>query len=268
MNISSEQVARLWDLYSLGYYLQAYRFAETIGPLAEWEGTAAMLLAGRLAGNIGSYSLGRKLHLKAYRLDPNNGEAAYYKARTIYDQHGPLAAWNFMRKIGETIQALTTTQADWVAYHGVVLGAFRDFDAAEGWLAKAEKLDPANPWIWIERAHLFELEDRYEEALAAANRSLGFRAYFRPGVQAAAQTLLLLGRDNEAVALLEDAATRVESCWLVAQMAQLQTELGLHTEARQSIERFVELAPLLDKGTAQWLNAKCNESRSSAPILC
>jgi tetratricopeptide (TPR) repeat protein len=149
MNISSEQLARVRDLYNQGYYLQAYRFTQSIAPLAEWEGTEAMLLAGRLASNLGSYALARKLFLKAYRLDPGNGEAAYYKARTIYDRRGPLVAWNFLRQIGETVTGSTAVQADWLAYHAIVLGVFRDFDAAAEWLTKAEQLDPANPWLWI-----------------------------------------------------------------------------------------------------------------------
>lgn len=145
MELSSDQLARVSGFYNNGYYLQAYRVAQSIGPLIQWEGTAAMLLAGRLASNLGSHALGRRLHLKAYRLDPGNGEAAYYKARTIYDQRGPLAAWNFLRRTGEIVAASATLQADWLAYHALVLGALRDFDAAAEWLAKAEQLDPSNP---------------------------------------------------------------------------------------------------------------------------
>ncbi len=58
MNISTEQLAGVRQLYEQ-YYLQAYRFAEAIGLLAEWEGIASMQLPGQLANNIGSYSLGR-----------------------------------------------------------------------------------------------------------------------------------------------------------------------------------------------------------------
>ncbi len=264
MNITRTQLERVRALYLDGYYLQAYRHAETICPLTEWEGTEAMLWAGRLANNLGSYRLGRKLHLKAYRLAPDDGEARYYKARVILERRGPLAAWNFLRKCGETINASPVVQSDWLAYHAIVLGALRDFDAAEEWLAKAEKVDPTNPWIWIERSHLFDLEDKYEEGLAAAQRSLELRPYFRPGVQGVASSLVLLGRDEEALAVLEDAATRIESCWLVAQLAQLQTELGLHAEARQNFERFAELAPLLDKPSEQWLHTQ----RADAAYMC
>jgi tetratricopeptide (TPR) repeat protein len=264
MKITGTQLQRVRELYLDGNYLQAYRHAVALAPLTEWEGTDAMLLAGRLANNLGAAKLGRKLHLQAYRRDPGNGEAAYYKARVIRERRGPLAAWHFLRQIGETLDASTTVQADWLAYHAVVLGALRDFDAAEEWLAKAEKLDPTNPWIWIERSHLYELEDKYEEALAASQRALALHPYFRPGVQAAASDLVLLGRDEEALALLADAATKIESCWLVVQLAQLQTELGQHAAARQNYERFAELAPLLDQGTEQWLHAQ----RADAAYLC
>ena len=264
MNITSTQLERVRELYLDGYYLQAYRQAETICPLAEWEGTEAMLWAGRLANNLGSYQLGRKLHQKAYRLAPHHSEARYYKVRAIMERRGPLAAWKFLRQIGETINASSVVQSDWLAFHAVVLGALRDFDAAEGWLAKAERLDPTNPWVWIERSHLFEVEDKYEESLAAAQRSLELRPYFRPGVQSVASSLVLLGRDEEALTVLQDAATRIESCWLVAQLAQLQTELGLHVEARQNFERFAELAPLCDPQTEQWLHAR----RADAAYMC
>lgn len=264
MKITAAQLAPVAAFYNQCLYLQAYRAAEAIAPLHEWEGTDALLLAGRLANNIGSSKLGRQLHQKAYRLDPTSGEAAYYKVRVILERRGPLAAWRFLHKIGATLNASTTVQADWLAFHGIVLGALRDFDAAEEWLAKAEKLDPENPWIWIERSHLCELEDKYEEALAAAQHALELRPNFRPGVQAVAGALVFLGRDEEALAMLNEAADKIESCWLLAQLANLQTELGLHTEARQSIERFVEFAPLLDKGTEQWLHAQ----RADAAYLC
>lgn len=268
MNLStaqpSVQLTQIQELYNQGYYLQAWRLATTLAPLEQWDGTDALLLAGRMANNLGASRLGRKLHLKAYRLDPTNGEAAYYKARVVFDRRGPLAAWQFLRKTGETIDAAPTVQADWLAYHAVVLGILRDFDAAEEWLAKAEKCDPTNPWVWIERSHLFELEDKYEASLCAAQRSLELRPDFRPGVQAVASALVLLGRDAEALALLKEAATKVESCWLMAQLAQLQTELGQHEDARQSFERFAELAPLLDESTAKWLHAQ----RADVAYLC
>lgn len=264
MQVSSEQLADLTHLYNQGYYLRAYRIAQSIGPLPDWQGTAAILMAARMAGNLGSESLARNLFLKAYRLDPENGEARYYKARTIADYRGPLAAWTFLRRTGETIDAAPTLRADWLGLHAVVLGSLRDFDAAGEWIKKAEALDPTNPWIWIERSHLLQLEDKYEEALEAANRSLQLRPYFRPGMQAFAHLLVLLGRDSEALDLLKSADGKIESCWVAAQLARLQTELGLHTEARQSVERFAELAPLLDPVTEQWLQTM----RADTAYLC
>ena len=56
-----------------------------------------------------------------------------------------------------------------------MLGRFRDFDAAEQWMDRAEKTDPNRAWIAVARAHLFELEDRYAEALASAQHALSQR---------------------------------------------------------------------------------------------
>jgi len=42
-------LARVRELYHGGLLLQAYTAAQQLGPLHTWQGTAARLLAGRLA---------------------------------------------------------------------------------------------------------------------------------------------------------------------------------------------------------------------------
>src|SRR5262249_40140260 len=119
------------DLYTQGLCLQAYERSQALGPLAEWTGTAARVLAGRLAMNLGAPRLTRWHHWRAWREDPTDPEACYYYAHALLEYRGPLVAWNFLQRTGPLPAARPTVRADWLAFHGRVLGRLRDFDAAE-----------------------------------------------------------------------------------------------------------------------------------------
>lgn len=244
------------QLLSRGWYLRAYRLAVQAGPLHRWRGAAARVLAGRLAMQLGAPRLGFWHHLRAWREEPDHAEAAYYYARALLERQGLLRTWYFLRRLGELPDAPPPLRADWLALHAAVLGRLRDFDAAEDWLSRAEALAPERPWLWIERANLWELEDRYDDALAAARQALRLHPWYRPGVQAAAYLLQLQGRDGEALELLQEADQRLESSLVTVQLALLQTELGHYRDAQRSYERAWELSPLRDRDMSRWLLAR------------
>src|SRR5947209_43716 len=110
------------DLYSRGLCLQAYQAGQALGPLPHWPGTAARILAGRLAANLGAPRLASWLHVRAWRGDPANPEACYYFARHLLERRGPLAAWRFLRRAGELPEGGPGTRADWLSFHACVLG--------------------------------------------------------------------------------------------------------------------------------------------------
>lgn len=264
VTVSADDLAKVLDLYHQGLYLQAYRLAETFGPLRQWTGAPGRVMAGRLAYHLGSPRLAMYMHYRAYREDPEDPEARYYNARALLERRGPLRAWQFLKKCGPMRQGPAEIRSDWLAFHACVLGRLRDFDAAETWLAQAENVCPEHPWTYIERSALLELEDRYEESLAAARLCLERHPWYRPAVQAVAHGLQLLDRDREALELLTESAKRIESGPLVAFLAVLQTELGLYAEARKSYERLAELSPLMDKELSKWVAAR----RSDAAYYC
>jgi len=265
ITVSSADLVRLMDLYQRGLCLQAYKLSETIGPIPAWTGTDARLLAGRLAIHLGAPRLTYRMHLLAWRQDRAHPEACYYRARALQDRRGSLPAWRFLQRIGELpAEAPANVRSDWLAFHACVLGRFRDFDAAETYLRRAEEVCPDQPWTCLERAFLLELEDRYEESLAASRRALDLRPWYRPAVQAAAHTLQLLDRDRDALELLLEGSERIESGLIQAQLAALQSELGLHQDAQRSYARFAELSPLLEKNLAEWLAAR----RSDTAYYC
>src|SRR5262245_35450155 len=219
MDIAAEDLSRLHELYGQGLYLQAHELAARLGPMRDWSGTAARLLGGRLAMQLGGPRLGRWLHLRAWRDQPTHPEAVYFRARHVLERKGPLAAWEFMDRHGDFADAAPDVRADWYGLRAFIAGRLRDFAAADDWFARADQAAPGRTWVWVERASVMEFADRLEEGLAAARHALAERPFFRPAVQSAAHLLLRLHRDEEARALLEEAAPRLESGAVAAQLA-------------------------------------------------
>lgn len=258
MHIPTADLAPIRELYTRGMYVQGLRVAERFGPLKDWANTPARLLGGRLAIQLGAARLGRWLHIRAYRDTPAHPEAIYYHARYRLERFGPLAAWKFLR--GHPDQdwndAAPEVRADWYGLHAFVCGRLRDFDRAERWLAKAESLSHDRAWLCVERAAVLEFAERPEEALAVARRSLQLVPNFRPGLQAEAHLLQVLGREREALDRLAEASQRIESGIVVAHLAALQLDLRYFEDARRSYERYAELSPLRDEDTEKWLAAR------------
>lgn len=257
-----EQLDTLRELYERGLCLQALQAAEEVAPLREWTTVPGRVMAGRLAANLGAPRLCSWLQAQAYRSDRTHPEAIYFYARGLMDRKGPLRAWEFVRsQRGIFRPDSAEREAEWLAFHAYLLSLFRDFDQADRYLDRAEELDPGNPWLWVERSTVLEREDRYEEAVQAAHHALDLRPWFRPGVQAAAHTLQLLDRQQEALALLSEAAERLENAPVTGQLLILQRELGLYEEAQVTLDRLRELAPLAEEHTREWINTTASDVR-------
>src|SRR4051794_30953067 len=60
--VSPQQLRAVLDEYGRGQMLSAYALAQTYGPIQDWRGRGARVLAGRLAGNLGAPKLSMALH--------------------------------------------------------------------------------------------------------------------------------------------------------------------------------------------------------------
>lgn len=276
MHVASDALGVVADLYHQGRYLQAYEASRPLGPLSQWRGAAARVLAGRLAHNLGASRLGTTLHRLALREHPDVAEVRYFYALGMFHRRGPWRTWQWIQQAGEPAGAADGVLADWSALLGRVLAHLRDFERAEHWMDRALELAPQRPWVWIERAGVLEVEDRHADALAASREALRLRPWYRPAVQSVAHDLLQLGRDEEALTLLVEAADRLESGDVIAQLAALQTELEDYASARSNYERIERYYPLLDrdKHRHQWLLARradaayhCGDHQAAAELL-
>lgn len=253
--VSAEQRAKVLGLYEQGLYLQAYRLAEAIGPIQHWRGPEARILAGRLAGNLGSMRLADWHFVHAWRGNRKHAEALWFFARYLMAARGPLAAWHFVQGHPFPDDAPLVLRSHWCSQQAAILAQLRDFDAAEDWLKRAEAIG-VEPWTCLEWAGLFSLADRHDDAEAAARRALQLRPWYRPAVQWVAHFLVQKERDAEAIELLTEATKRLESGAVWGQLAALQIELKRYDEAERSLDELERLSPLLYKREKEWLTAR------------
>src|SRR5262245_29266658 len=243
-SIPLDAISRIQALYDAGRYLQAYDATQPFGSFRNWTDRAARVLAGRLTANLGAYKLSRVLHWLAWRSDKSNPDLAAYHAYTILHRRGPVSAFEFLEHFGDPPESFCADAlVHFLTIRARVAAELRDFKLARQWLDRATALGRDHPWLATVRSYVLELQDRYAEALAAARHALELRPWYRPGVQALAHTLQLLDRDEEALAMLSEAAQHLESMHVVRQMATLQRELQLYGPAAESLGRFERLAP-------------------------
>ncbi len=254
IEVPTDGLARIQQLYDAGLCLQAWNVARGFGPLKSWRGTAARVLGGRLALNLGGYSVGNVLHWLAWREDKADPDLLAYHGHSVFQRRGPFAALEFLdRHAARTAGAKPEALVHWLTLRAEMLAHLRDFAESRACLAEAAKLDTDHPWLAFVKAGILELEDRYPEALESARRSVELRPWYRPGVQAVAHALQLLDRDEEALVFLGEASKRIENMHVVRQLFALQMELGLYADSTVSWSRLQELAPLMEKGEQEAL---------------
>jgi tetratricopeptide (TPR) repeat protein len=244
-------LARVQALYDDGLFTQAYRAAEPLGPLQSWRGTEARILAGRLASQLAADRLSDALFLRAWRADRASPKAILNGVMALQSIRGPLAALDALNASG-ILDTDSPARWDATAFAAYLYAWYRDFDTAERLITRA--LDHSGePWIWSQRAAVYEMEDRYEDALAAARRALDINPRSRSAIQYSARFLSLFERDGEAIELLRDALKSIESTHIAAHLAALEIENGFFAEALTTLARYEELALLKDKGAVSWL---------------
>ncbi len=255
MTLSGPELAELNRLYEQGRYLTLYERVRPLGPLSTWEGPEAMLLAGRLAANLGSARAAGAILLRAARQFPENAKVRYHTAWHIVRRYGPLAAMRFADRDGEPPNAAEGLHADRLAQRARFLAMLRDFEHADQAIDAAIALAPDRPWLWLERAAVLECEDLPDEALESGRKSLQLQPYYRPAVQWVGHLLAQQNRDAEALELLREAAAALESGSVWCQLACLEIELGRYREARAGLSRAEQLLPLLptDKDMSRWV---------------
>lgn len=245
MSTSKIDLAAALSLYKAGHYNQCYQAFGGVDPV-ELTGTRERILFARLASNLEAPRLAKWLCVRAYQKDRDDPEARYYYLRTLVDRGRPLAAWTLAKQLGDPVDGSPEIQASWFGLTAVTAAILRDFETAYRRLGQALSIGADQEWIYVEECVIHEMADRYEEAHASARRSLELVPWFRPGVQATARTLKLLGRNDESLDLLTEAIEHMESPAVVNGLAHDQIEREMYESASKSLDRYEQLAVLIE----------------------
>lgn len=251
MENNLELIASVQSLYDNGLFVQAYHKAAPLGAFQTWQGTSAKILGARIASQLAADRLSDALLLRTWRADRSSPEAIYYASRVIHSTRGPLAALDMLND-SRILEEESPVRWEAVASAAYLYARYRDFETAERLIHLA--LDNSGiAWIWSQRAAIYEMEDKYKEALNASRRALEINPRSTSAIHYTARFLSLSERDGEAIALLRETIGGIESAYLAAQLANLEIENGFYHEALETLDRYDGFAFLKDKGATSWL---------------
>jgi tetratricopeptide (TPR) repeat protein len=132
---------------------------------------------------------------------------------------------------------------------GVVLKAW----PAHEDIARALESGGDDPWVHVMHSLVLEKSDRYGEALEAARRAVALQPRYGSAVLQCAENLIHLGRDDEAVGLLEEADGATQNAAFALRLQSLYSEREDHVAALRCLETIERRLPLAEASMKQWI---------------
>ena len=251
-----EALRQIQGFYDNGQYLKAFQLSQLLGPLKHWRGSREMVLAGRLAFNLGSRRLGAVMHRLALRMHPDDPRVITFAMLTMSSRLGPWETLRRMKLHGDMPNADVGNQSDWLALKALSYAQLRDFQKAEYWQERAFELSPQSPWLYVTKTAILEYQDRHDEATAAAEQACAIKPTYRPAIQTLANRYIESNRDQDAVNLLFKAVNEIESGVVRCQLASFYRELEFYDHAMQLYDGIEVYFPLMadDAKYEQWLS--------------
>ncbi len=248
MQILQSDLETVRNLNEQGLYLQSYNYAVAITSLDNWEGTDALLSASSFAHNLGAVDASRRFAHKAWKNDRQNARVLFSKAGEILSRRGAVPCLLFLRKNSEVFKGDEQITAWWFSLHADVFAFLRDFSEADRWHKKAAEISPEEPWVWVVGSRLHEAQDRYQEALEMGKKAFDLQKWDRGSVQWYCHLLTLLEKDETALEVLTEAASKLENVWIYSQLGDLQSELEQHQASYQTYKKILDITPIKEEG--------------------
>ena len=235
--------------------LDAWELAAGTGiALEKWPRGNERRLAAMLASSLGANRLSLTLDYLNWRTDRNDPEFF------LYGLFSRIRFTPEIKLIPEIADFLTANpslmpgkRADLLAFQGYLLAGFRDFGPAFDCIAQALDLAPEESWIHVQHAAVLEIADRYEESLEAADRAIALSPQYRAAVLQRTAILVHLGRDEEAIVMLEEADRKSQNPAFAGRLQAFHSEREDHEKGLESLARFEERSPLADKSLREWI---------------
>ncbi|MBL8862582.1 MAG: hypothetical protein JNK02_11290 [Planctomycetes bacterium] len=235
-------------------FVAALRLGEGALPLGAWPGARGQALAGRIANWTGAPRLGSALHLRAARRHPDQGLARLHGALALLHDRGPVAALARLEG-GVESEADPAVRAELHAARALARAELRDFERAELDLARARALGGEQTWIHVAEARVLEGADRYDAALAAAERALAEVPGYASAVACRARLLQLADRAHEAAEFLARAVAANPCAPHAGLLTAILLDLERDEDAARALDAFEAAAPLRERLFTQWIAA-------------
>lgn len=256
--ISTPQLGEVEDLYLKGRYLDAYAASQSLGPLSQWRGTDARILAGKLTRMLGDSRRGNVLLYLAWRSDKTSARAFAYYARNFFGRNGLLKSLRLVERYAHLFEG-ESVFPELLSFRAYLHGFYRDFTRADELMAAALEKTPDIPWLHVEKSYLLEMEDDYEAAIASTDNALALVPFYRPAIQQKAHLLRLCGDDTGAFNLLREARKHLQSEGIEAQLLADYQEKEDLVHIAATLSRIESLVPLKSQDYDKWLAAhRCN----------
>jgi tetratricopeptide (TPR) repeat protein len=214
-----------------GRYLDAWAALDRSGGVEAARSVDELILASRVARNLGGARRARLLAIRAHRLDRHDAAAAYHYASALSESRGPWEALTFLRGFSVQAGASATARALLLLRRVDLLLVVRDFEEAHRQCDEAAPLWD-HPAVWARKAAIFAAADSWTAAEEAAARALELGPACQQGLGAMAACLVARGRSDEADHLLAERGGALQSPHMLLYRAQLCLELERLQDAK------------------------------------
>jgi len=259
---SAELLDELDGLIKKDQILTIWNKIQAVKPLAEWGYGEPRRMAGLLASRLGNRRLGEVLDYLNYRQDRNHPKwSLYYQFRRVTAATQPVV----IQKINEILTEHRNGMepellADYLVYKAWLLASLRDFDRANALVEEAKQVAPDYSWVYVEESDILEKQDRYEEANEAADHALKLHPEYHAAVLRKETALIHLNRDEEAIALLNQAHEQAEHGVYAIRLLYRYSEQDDHEKMLWALGEYERLSPLLGKKDKEWLAGRRGDS--------
>lgn len=257
-----QHLATMQSLYDNNLYQQAYALGVSeFGKPETWPSPELRLLGARILAQLGALRLADAGFLRLWRSGWRDPELIRFYLVTVHRRRGPLATLDHIQAIRQSTAMVDELERDLLIEEASVYTVYRDYAAAEGCIDRARALQH-DRWTEFQRVELKCEEDKYEEALDLAQDMNSEYPNYRSGLQQQARLLQLLGRSEEAIALLEQYFPSFESWWMGAQLFGLLVEGKHFDRAARCLQAMERLMP---QGARE---VELHRDRLQADLLC
>lgn len=241
-----------------GRMLDAWELAVKTGvALEDWPAGEPLCQAARLASSLGAGQLSRVLHWRNWR-DRRDDPRRYVRAlhSRIYHASAIKLLWETQAFLEKGKDIPVPELADLLAFQASVHVMLADFERAGRLLDEAISLDPASSWLRAERSAYFSAADRYEEALEEARTAVSLSPCYRAAVSRCSEALIHLGKDDEALELLEQAHANSQQAAFPIAMQVIHSERGDFERGLWCLSEVERLSPLIEPSLKNWVASR------------